>query len=156
MRSLVVYHSRYGNTERIAQAIADGLSERGEARAVPLSALGPHDLEHAQLVVLGAPTQWRGIAAPMRRFLRDLPRDAWFARPVAVFDTRYVGSPTRTGSAAAALARRLQAMNALLSSPPESFFVVGGQGPLEEGEVARARIWGRRLHLGDRVTAEGE
>src|SRR6266508_1926380 len=156
MRSLVIYRSRYGNTERIAQAIAEGLSERGEARSVALGDLRPRDLETAQLVVLGAPTQMKGMPLSMRRFLRRSPRASWFARPVAVFDTRFRADPSATGSAAARLRARLRRRGALLLTPTESFFVAGIKGPLEEGELVRARLWGRRLHLSDRVCVEGE
>jgi flavodoxin len=153
--SLVIYRSRYGNTERIARAIAAGLSERGESQAVALSDLRPGDLARAQLVVLGAPTGMKGMPLAMRRFLRRSGREAWFGRPVAVFDTRLPGAPRTTGSAGARLATRLQRSGALSLVPPESFFVTGIRGPLKDGEVLRAALWGRRL-LGDRVTAEEE
>jgi menaquinone-dependent protoporphyrinogen IX oxidase len=156
MRSLVIYHSRYGNTERIARAIAEGLSERGETRAVALHDLRRTDLENAHLVVLGMPTQVKSMPLSMRGFMRRSGSEVWFARPVAVFDTRFHEDQGKTGSAAAVLDARLRAMGAMVVVPPESFFVTGMKGPLEEGEVERAKVWGRRLHLGDRVAVEGE
>jgi menaquinone-dependent protoporphyrinogen IX oxidase len=156
MRSLVIHHSRYGNTERIARAIAEGLSERGKARVMALRDVRRADLESAQLVVLGSPTQVKGMPLSLRRFMRRSGRDAWFARPVAVFDTRFHEEQDRRGSAAVVLDARLRQMGALVMAPPESFFVTGMKGPLEEGEVERATVWGRRLHLGDRVVLEGE
>jgi menaquinone-dependent protoporphyrinogen IX oxidase len=156
MRSLVIFHSRYGNTERIAHAVAEGLSERGEVRAVALREIRRADLESAQLVVLGMPTQFGGMPLSMRGFLRRSPKEAWFARPVTVFDTRFHQDLDKTGSAAVMLDERLRQMGALVVAPPESFFVTGMKGPLAEGEVERAMVWGRRLHLGDRVVLEGE
>jgi hypothetical protein len=32
-----------------------------------------------------------------------------------------------------------------LAAEPESFFVEGTSGPLEDGELVRAREWGRRI-----------
>jgi menaquinone-dependent protoporphyrinogen IX oxidase len=156
MRSLVIFHSRYGNTERIAHAIAEGLSERGEARAMALRDVRRADLESVQLVVLGAPTQIKSMSLSMRGFMRRSGKETWFARPVAVFDTRFHEKQDRTGSAAVVLDARLRQMGALVVTPPESFFVTGMKGPLEDGEVERATVWGRRLHLGDRVVVEGE
>lgn len=156
MRSLVIYHSKYGNTERIARAIGEGLSERGEAHMVTLGDVRPEQLATAHMVVLGAPTHIKGMTWAMRRFLRRSPRESWFGRPVAVFDTRFHEDQRKTGSAAITLGARLQAMGALLLAPPESFFVVGMEGPLEEGELARAKLWGRQLHLSERVSVEGE
>jgi menaquinone-dependent protoporphyrinogen IX oxidase len=156
MRSLVIYHSRYGNTERIAHAIAEGLSERGDVRAKAIRDVRLSDLESAQLVVLGAPTQVKRMSLSMRGVIRRSGKEAWFARPMAVFDTRFHGDQGTTGSAAAVLDARLRKMGALVVTPPESFFVTSMKGPLEEGEVERATVWGRRLHLGDRVIVEGE
>jgi flavodoxin len=156
VRSVVIYHSRFGNTERIARAVAEGLSERGEARVVALSDLQPLELETAHLVVLGGPARMKGVPLSVRRFLRRLPRDFWFGRPVAVFDTRFRDDQRKTGSAAERLSDRLQQMGALTLVSPESFFVTGMEGPPGEGEIVRARLWGRHLHLSDRVCVEGE
>jgi flavodoxin len=156
MKSLVIYHSRYGYPQRIAWAIAEGLSERGSARAVALADVQLADVAVAHLVVIGAPTHMKGMSWSMRRFLRRTPREAWFGRPVAVFDTRFHQDGRTTGSAAAGLSARLRRRGALLVARPESFFVTDIKGPLEEGELARATLWGRSLHLAERVAAEGE
>jgi hypothetical protein len=60
------------------------------------------------------------------------------------------------GSAAAVLGARFRAMGAMLAAPPESFYVTAMQGSLEEGEITRALVWGRRLHLGERVVVDDE
>ena len=44
MNALVLYDSQYGDTERIAQVIADTLGEFGEARAVRLDPRQPVEL----------------------------------------------------------------------------------------------------------------
>jgi hypothetical protein len=45
-------------------------------------------------------------------------------------------------------------MGAMLVRPPESFFVKGMKGPLMEGQLDRARLWGRGLHPAERVAVE--
>jgi flavodoxin len=149
MRSLVIYDPRHGDTERLAHAIAEGLNERGEVRVVEVGHLVAGELEAAQLVVLGAPARIRGLPRSMRRA-------DWFARAVAIFDAQAHGRPKGTGSAAAKLEALLRDAGAMIVVPTESFFVAGANGSLAEGEVARARVWGRHLHLGDRVTLDGE
>ena len=60
MNALVVYDSQYGNTERIAQAIADTLGEFGEARAVRLDPGQPVESQGVDMFIVGCPTQgWR-------------------------------------------------------------------------------------------------
>ena len=49
------------------------------------------------------------------------------------------------GSAAHGMARRLRRHGYGLVVEPESFFVEGTPGPLEEGELERAKEWGRTL-----------
>jgi flavodoxin len=39
MKSLVVYETGYGNTERLARAIAEALHEQGEARVSPVGGI---------------------------------------------------------------------------------------------------------------------
>jgi flavodoxin len=39
VKSLVIYESEYGNTEKIAIAIAEALGKHGEARVTPVSSI---------------------------------------------------------------------------------------------------------------------
>jgi hypothetical protein len=43
------------------------------------------------------------------------------------------------------IAKRLRHRGYRLAAPPEGFIVTGTEGPLREGELARAREWGARL-----------
>jgi flavodoxin len=53
MRAVVVYESMYGNTHRIANAIAAGLEAAFDVRVVPVSHAGPEVIADADLVVVG-------------------------------------------------------------------------------------------------------
>jgi flavodoxin len=156
MRSLVVYHSKYEHTERVARAIVEGLAERGEAHTIAMDELTPEHLRSVELVVIGTPAQARDLTAKIRWFLHPNRGDLWLGMPVAAFDTRSHQEGTATRAAASVLAARLHEAGATLVAPPESFFVSGMKGPLEEGELARAVVWGRHLHLSERVAADGE
>ncbi len=57
MHALVVYDSQFGNTERIAAAIADTLRTTGEVRLAHVEPAHPLDLEGVDLLILGCPTQ---------------------------------------------------------------------------------------------------
>ncbi len=65
--------------------------------------------------------------------------------PVAVFDTRAHKPELLVGSAAHAMARVLQKRGYHLAAKPQSFFVSGTPGPLEDGELERAAEWGKAL-----------
>jgi dienelactone hydrolase len=64
---------------------------------------------------------------------------------VAAFDTRANKPVLLVGSAARGIARRLRDRGYRLAIEPQSFFVKGAPGPLEEGELDRASEWGRTL-----------
>jgi len=146
MNTLVVYDSRYGNTEKIAAVIAHTLNEFGAAQMVQVSQVTARKLEDLDLLVLGCPTQgWRPTHA-MLTFLSKVTPRAWLGLDVACFDTRIHLPRFITGSAACMLVRLVRKLGGLLLMAPESFFVTGREGPLEDGEVQRAAHWAKTLH----------
>jgi flavodoxin len=146
MHALVIYDSQYGNTERIAQTIAEALRAFGPAEAVHVDPAQPLALEEADLVVVGSPTQgWRATPA-MQAALTKIPEGAISGRAVASFDTRFHKPRWLTGSAAQRLEKQLRGLGAEPIVPAESFFVDGSEGPLEGGEIERAAQWAARVH----------
>ncbi len=141
-----MYDSAFGNTERIAQTIANGLAEHGPVRVATAADGAVPEMEGADLIVLGGPTQRHGISPAIRSLLDGAPREALRGKRIAVFDTRFRMPRWKSGSAARVLARRLRRAKASLLLPPESFFVAGPEGPLEEGELEHAATWARLLH----------
>lgn len=169
MKAVVVYESVYGNTARVAEAVADGLRESGEVVVMPASENVHLELDDADLLVVGGPTHVHGMSTEMSR--RAAVADTKTAEKAGVepalegegvrqlldgigegdgtgaaaFDTRIHKSRILTGSAAKGIARRLARHDFVLVAEPESFFVVDAAGPLEDGERERAIEWGRAL-----------
>lgn len=141
MDILVVYDSQYGNTERIARAIADTAQAAGQVRLVRIDPDTPPEIGQADVLIVGCPTQgWRPTPA-IRTFLETLSSDDVRGIAVACFDTRFPKPRWLTGSAARVLARQFRAMGAAPVVPPESFFVSGTEGPLVSGELDHAAGW---------------
>ena len=141
MKFLVVYESDYGNTERLARAIAEALHEQGEARVAPVGGVSGLSDGEIDLLVVGAPTQLHGLTDGMREMLESLPKGALRGMRALAFDTRYRGPRLVRGSAAKEIAGLLRHLGCRLLAPPESFFVKGEEGPLEPGEEYRAKAW---------------
>jgi len=145
MNALVLYDSQYGDTERIAQAIADTLAEFGEARAVRLDPSQPIVLQGLDLFIVGCPTQgWRPTPA-IQSFLEEASSEELGGLAVACFDTRFRLPRFISGFAAITLAAKLREKGVPSLVPPESFFVKGTEGPLREGELERAFMWARQI-----------
>ena len=161
MRSLVVYESWFENTRRIAEEIAAALAQEGEVDLVTVDEPLP-PLEVVDLLVVGAPTHIHGLSSKrsregavdqgaagepgigVRGWIDSLPNGVRGPR-VAAFDTRANKPVLLVGSAARGISRRLRERGYLPAAKPQSFFVQGTPGPLEEGELERAADWGRTL-----------
>jgi flavodoxin len=156
MKTVVIYDSRFGNTERLADVIAQRLGAGASLWAADGAAKAALELRDWELLVIGAPTQNHTVSPTMRALLQGLPRAALKDAPVAVFDTRYRMARLLTGSAADWIAARLARAGAALVVAPESFFVEGDAPPpggrrryererLEAGEEERAQAWASAL-----------
>jgi Flavodoxin domain len=160
MKSLVVYESSFGNTRQIAEEIADALAEAGEVEVISVDDEVPR-LAHVDLLVVGAPTHVHGLSSKrsresaleqgavgevgigVRGWIDKLPLCG--GPRIAVFDTRAHKPEFLVGSAAHGIAKRLRKHGYRLAVEPESFFVDGTPGPLEDGELERAGVWGKAL-----------
>jgi flavodoxin len=142
MNTLIVYDSQFGNTERIAQAIADTLRSFGQAQAVRVDPAHPVSFQGMDLLILGCPTQGFRPTPAMQSFLGNVSYQSLSGLAVACFDTRIHGP---FGSAARGMVRKLQKMGVSPLLPPQSFFVKGTQGPLKSGEGERATTWAQML-----------
>lgn len=163
MKALVMFDSMFGNTQQIAEAIAEGLATRGQVDVV--SAAQTHSVgAEVDLLVVGGPTHGHGMsnarsrqanpaqqaqgahsaATGLRELCADLPQATRLVA-AATFDTRYAKPTWLTGSAARGAAKRLRARGYRMVAAPESFFVSHAEGPLRDGERERARRWGEQL-----------
>jgi flavodoxin len=151
MQTLVIYDSKFGNTERIAEAIGRGIGSVSEVRVTSTAdAAGVLKslASRPDVVVVGGPTQNHGPSAGLRHFVDNLPA-ALHGVPAVCFDTRYRGPVLLMGSAAAWAAKTLAKTGAELVAPSESFFIVRHgameQQALEQGEITRAEAWGQAI-----------
>ncbi|MFO7691173.1 MAG: flavodoxin domain-containing protein [Cryobacterium sp.] len=160
MRALVVYESQWGNTERVARAIATELGTTMQVEIVDSDA-APSTLTGFDLVCVGGPTHAFSMTrastrkdaaaqhnAPhtptrgIREWLADL--DPAPGVKAATFDTR-VDKPRLPGSAARAAKQELRSHGCDIVAKQQSFRVHGYDGPLIDGELERAADWARQV-----------
>lgn len=160
MNAIVVYESHWGNTAAVARAIAEGIGPA--ARALHTDEAAERILADVDLLVVGAPVIAFGLPresmraqiaagadkAPtppdishplIRTWLGQLPPTH---AACAAFETRIWWSPRgATGSIEAGLRKA----GCRVVAKAERFIVAGAYGPLKDGELDRAREWGRAL-----------
>jgi flavodoxin len=149
VNSLVIYYSLYGNTRRVAEAIADTLRSAGTVLVTSLDQLSPADLAGADLVVMGSPTHIQNVPKAVRMALAALPRKSMAGKKVAAFDTSVkMWGPLMGMTAAHGLLRRLRKLGGRRLLGPETFLVKsvevrsdGESDLLFEGELEHARHW---------------
>lgn len=147
MNALVLYESKFGNTEKVAEAIALALQEELPTRLAAVADVEDcaEALASVSLLVIGGPTHRHGVSSALLATLECLEGRSLHGMRVATFDTRLHGPRLVTGSAAVRLARLMRRLGAWVVVPPASFLVASGEGPLDEGEIEHARAWAREL-----------
>jgi len=155
MKALVVFESFFGNTEKIANAVAGGLAARGEVTMRKVADLRPEELKNFDLVVVGSPTRGFQPSDGTKALLKALPAGTLQGVKVAAFDTRMdvkeVNNAFLTfmekifGYAAEPIGRALVKAGGTLVGKPQGYFVHGSEGPLWDGELERAAAWGEQL-----------
>ncbi|TFG57258.1 MAG: hypothetical protein E4H30_01125 [Methanomassiliicoccus sp.] len=134
MRILVMYDSFYGNTERIAKAISEGIREGGhEVDCRHQSVSGEQDFLGVHLWILGSPTRWGRPTFRFKTLVRNAVKDAGKDHDFVVFDTRF--EEVHSG-AADRLHRMLSKEGLRPLLPPQNFFVEGSELRSEQEEKA--------------------
>jgi hypothetical protein len=164
-RALVVHESVFGDAERIARAVAEGLATR-----LPVDVVGARDAPaevpaDVRILVVGGPNHAFGMPRESTRESAvaehgaQIPDTAvglheWLDAVrlpphtgAAAFDTR-MDHPrliTKLDHASRTEEKLLRGLGATLLAPAEHFVVVDAKGPLADGEEDRARRWGQAL-----------
>jgi hypothetical protein len=163
MKALIAVETMFGNTEKVAWAIAEGFAKGADVEVIPACGLTAERLHGIDLLIAGGPTHGHGMARResregamkmidhatsdieigLRERLDELEDGKGLL--AAAFDTRLPQPKILTGSAADVIARRLARHGYKLAARPASFIVEHSQGPLRDGELERAKAYGESL-----------
>ena len=146
MKALIVYDSIYGNTEKIARAIAEAITPSDEVKVLRAGEANPSELASIDLLIVGSPTHAGRPTPAIQDLLNKVPKLSLQGINVAAFDTRIPTKLVRVfGYAAGRIAGNLKRKGGTLIASPEGFFVTGSKGPLKEGELERAAGWAKGM-----------
>lgn len=149
MKVLVIYDSVYGNTEIIANAIGEKFNSFHETEVIKAPNLDFKDMEGVGLLIIGSPTHGGWYTEPIKKIIESMPREALVDIKVATFDTSF---PTTNmgfimnhlakffGNAATRLKKKFVKKGTTVIDS-KIFYVVGKEGPLQDGEIEKAQMW---------------
>ena len=157
IRILIVYYSRRGATERMAQEVAAGARSAPGAEVVlkRVEEVEAKDLLDADGIVVGSPVYFGSMAAAVKTFFEDwqFRFDFYPARPLR----GKVGAVFATGGQGAG-GRELTMLGMLTAMLHQWMLVVSGESPigasaateikpiaLDQNELAEAHALGRRV-----------
>ena len=144
MKTLIIYDSTYGNTQKIAESIGSAIP--GETRVTRAGEFDQKSLSPVDLLVVGSPTQGGRPTQLVQELLANIPETFVKGAKVAAFDTRTPGRFERIfGYAADRIAASLTGKGGKLVTSPMAFFVNGKKGPIKDGELARASSWAKEI-----------
>jgi flavodoxin len=147
MKGIVVFDTSYGNTKTIAETISGALKESGvEVDTFYVKDVKKLSAKDYDFLVLGSPTKFGTMSFAIKFFLGKVKTKEWMNKPFAAFGTENPENiENKQGSAAEKIAEKLREkrMNQLV--PVLKALVLGWKGPLQEGEIQRARKYAGEL-----------
>jgi len=148
MRAIVLFDTRYGNTEKIARSLEAGLGSAGlETACEGVKGANADSLDEYDLVCVGGPTEWHSASRGMKSFLERLDKSSLRGKYGFAFDTK-LDTPL-SGAASGVIEKKLKKTGLKIIAPRESAIVFGMKGTagaqLKEGEEQRFERVGAQI-----------
>ena len=147
-KAIVIYDSMFGNTEKIAKALAFGLENRGiQVNCVNVDKADANNLPDYDFLALGGPTHMAGMSKPMKMFLEELGNIDIRGTKGFSFDTRNESRFNRfdLNSAAKRIEKKMKRMKVKMIHHRVSAIVEGREGPLEVNAEKEFKWLGEKI-----------
>ena len=89
MKVLIVYYTKYGNTEKVAKLIGEGISSK-EGNEVVVKNVKDVNLkkdDSYNLILIGSPNHFGRHVGSIKKFINKLPKSKLNVNAYAIFDT---------------------------------------------------------------------
>ena len=158
MKALVAYDTKFGNTQHVAELIAEGLQEAGvEVFVQHMNSVDFDDVDGYDVILMGSPNHIRRPTGTFNKFVKKLQKLELKGKTLVAFDTYSIGKPEENvemkpgGSQfqvallkmEARLRKKLPQLKLL--TPGLSIAVVGQKGPILDVELARCKEFGKKV-----------
>ncbi|MFW9970694.1 MAG: flavodoxin family protein [Candidatus Odinarchaeota archaeon] len=159
MKVLIVYDTKYGNTEKVANLIAEGIISIdsnevivNNVKDVKLKKEASYDL-----ILIGSPIHFGRHVGSVKKFINKLPKSPVKVNAYALFDTYMGGDPETTEEGICSYKNMLDKMEKQINekipnlkkvSPGLSIKVDGMKGPITNEELPKCKDFGINLVQG--------
>ena len=148
MKALVLFRSYYGNTKQVAEVIAQQINALDHDATVQDLRHNLPDLNNIDVIIIGAPTRMARVNRKALGVLKQLRKNDFAGKPIAVFDT-YGPVPANPKEMEKSKKWLYPGAAGIMQSAAEGqglnvyektfrCEVLGLKGPLADGEQARA------------------
>ncbi|MFW9951108.1 MAG: flavodoxin family protein, partial [Candidatus Thorarchaeota archaeon] len=146
---LVVYETKFGNTKKVAETIAEGMQEIAQ---IKIEVINVNEVEISRVhdfdaIIIGSPTWGGNSPKPIRNFINELADLQLKEKYYAVFDTnnnlRFLSNLVK--KLEKRIDKKVPYLKRILPGLPVR--VIGLQGPIAEGELPKCRNFGKELAL---------
>ena len=143
---IIVYESKYGNTKRVAETIAEGMREVEGIETVvsEVKEVDPKKVPDYDAILVGSPNHIGGPTGGTKKFIDKLGKLDLEGKLFAAFDTHVEKSFEQ---AMRKIEKRIsdKVPGAKLATPGLSIKVDGMKGPISEGELPKCREFGKKI-----------
>jgi len=143
---LVAYDTKYDNTKRVAEAIAQALQATREIKAtvVNIKDVDMKTVPTFDAFLVGSPAHFGGPTGTSKGFIERLGKLKLAGKRIAVFDT-YISNDFEKGVKKMEEQIRKKASSLTLITPGLSIMVAGMKGPIVDGELPKCQEFGKRF-----------
>ncbi len=145
MKALIVYDSVFGNTEKLANALASGLKgEKIDVDVVKVDSVNLEELSRVDLLCVGSPTHAWNASKSTKEFLEHLLTvQGLKGKKAFAFATKM--KSRLSGDAGGEIENKLKDAGLTVTRRAYTANVEGREGPLEEGAEEALKKIGEEL-----------
>ncbi len=146
MKVLIVYDTKHGNTQKVAELIADGLNsvEGNETEVVNVKVFDLSKDKTYDLILIGSPNHMGSHVKSIKKFISNLSSTTVKVNSFAAFDT-YIGKDFE--KAVKKMEKQLTESfpDSTMALPGLSIKVGGMKGPIVEEDLSKCKEYGIEL-----------
>ncbi len=146
MKALIVFDTKHGNTQKVAELIADGINsvEDNETDIANVKDVDLNEEKSYDLIVIGSPNHVGSHVKTIKKFIKNLPSASLKFNSFAAFDT-YMGKDFEKAVKKMEKQLKENIPNSTTNLPGLSIKVGGMKGPIVDEDLPKCKEYGIKL-----------